>query len=86
MVGLAGINLFRTTEMVRSGDEHVFIVRLWREHREIAGAPEQWRGRAKHMPSGDVRYFEDFDSLSRFMGSYVEDLPPSAVIERHSEP
>ncbi len=52
---------------------HVFIVRVWHEHREIEAAPPQWRGVIEHVPSGERRYLTDLRSISAFITHYLED-------------
>ena len=47
-------------------DTYVFIVRLWREPREIASAQPMWRGTVEHVPTGErcsVRRVQDVSTL-----------------------
>jgi hypothetical protein len=52
-------------------DTHVFILRIWRERREIEGAPAVWRGLIEHVPSGDQRYFCDLDDVPECVRPYI---------------
>jgi hypothetical protein len=49
-----------------------FIVRIWLERREIAGALPHWRGIVQHVESGRKEYFVDLDSITIFMSRYME--------------
>jgi hypothetical protein len=49
----------------------VFILRIWREAREIEGAPPQWRGMIEHVPSGERRSVQTLDSISAFIVPYL---------------
>ncbi|GIK41283.1 MAG: hypothetical protein BroJett011_51160 [Chloroflexota bacterium] len=53
-------------------DTHVFILRIWREGREIEGAEPVWRGVIEHVPSGERRYLGDLDEVSDFIVPYLE--------------
>lgn len=53
---------------------HVFIVRVWLEPRELAGARAEWRGVIEHMASGEVRYVHDLDDLVATIAPYLADL------------
>ncbi len=46
---------------------HVFIVRVWREQREIEGAMPTWRGMIEYVPSGERRYLKDLDEIRGFI-------------------
>ena len=48
-----------------------FIVRIWLEHREIAGALPVWRGMIEHVTSGKRMYVSDLDHIVVFMADYV---------------
>ncbi len=49
----------------------VFIVRFWREAREIAGAAPEWRGVIEHLSGGERRYMKDLDEITAFIALYV---------------
>jgi len=51
---------------------HVFVVRIWREPREIPGASPQWRGVIERMSGGERRYVKDVDEISAFIAPYLE--------------
>lgn len=48
-------------------DEHAFIVRVWREPRELPGARPLWRGSVEHVTSGVQRYLNALEELSEFV-------------------
>jgi len=54
-------------------DTQVFIVRFWRESRELEGAHPIWRGSVEHMPSGQRIYVKNFKEVERVMSSFVRD-------------
>ncbi len=53
---------------------HAFIVRVWREPREIEGAPPEWRGMIEHVGTGRRRYIKDLREITDFMALYLEQL------------
>jgi hypothetical protein len=55
-------------------DTHVFIVRIWREPREIEEAQAEWRGVVEHIPTGQRRYFKDMDEIKHFVQPYLLEL------------
>jgi len=52
-------------------DRHSFIVRIWREPREIEGLAAEWRGLVERVGSGERRYFQRLDELVSFMQGYM---------------
>jgi hypothetical protein len=42
---------------------HTVILRLWSEAPGTAGGPEEWRGEAVHVPSGNVLYFRTLEAM-----------------------
>jgi len=52
-------------------DRHTFIVRIWREPREIEGLVAEWRGLIERVASGDRRYFQRLDELVSFIQDYM---------------
>jgi hypothetical protein len=50
---------------------HTFIVRIWREPREVEGMTPEWRGLIERVGSGDRRYFHRLDELISFMQGYM---------------
>ncbi len=53
---------------------HSFIVRIWREPREILGARPQWRGLIEHVASGQRRYVTDLEGIANFIKPYIRQL------------
>lgn len=60
-----------------SENSHVFIVRIWGEPREIAGAAPEWRGVIEQIPGGERRYLKELDDIVAFIGSYVPGMGSS---------
>lgn len=60
--------------MPREDDRHAFIVRIWREPREIPGATPKWRGWIEHVASKEHRAFEDLYSIVTFIEPYLMQL------------
>ncbi len=60
---------------------HVFVVRIWREDREIEGAAPQWRGSIEHVRDGQRRYVKTLSKVIEFIVPYLEamgvDVTPS---------
>jgi hypothetical protein len=46
---------------------YAFIVRIWYERREIAGAQEEWRGVIESLASGNRRYVKDLNDIPEFI-------------------
>ena len=46
---------------------HVFIMRIWREPREVEGAEPEWRGVVEYLATGDKSYFNSLDTLLAFL-------------------
>jgi hypothetical protein len=61
---------------VTSPDEHthVFILRIWRERREIEQASPKWRGVITHLTSEKKQYFEELDKISEFIIPFIEEM------------
>ncbi len=60
-------------------DNHVFILRIWREPRENQAAWQSWRGKIEHVDTGQERYVADLQEINRFILEFLtkEDLDPS---------
>ena len=59
--------------------EHVFVVRLWREPREVPNMPTCWRGSVRHLgpaeDASDQRYFDDLRRVPAIIREYLVDVP-----------
>ena len=67
-------------------DTQVFIVRFWRETRELAGAHPIWRGSVEHVPSGKRIYVKNFKEVEGAMSSFVpetEKRKPDSGWKKH---
>jgi hypothetical protein len=51
---------------------HIFILRIWREPREIAAAPAVWRGVIQYAPTGERRAIQELADIILFITSYTE--------------
>lgn len=56
-------------------EAHSFVIRIWRENREVAEATAEWRGWIKHTQSGQRHYFRDVDEIRHVVASYLDDTP-----------
>lgn len=52
----------------------MFIVRIWREPREIKDAVPEWRGVIEHVGSGERCYLKELDEIAAFMVPYLEEM------------
>jgi len=57
-----------------------FIIRIWWESNEEANKTF-WRGRAEHIQSGEVFYFETPEDLIRFMMQCLKEVPAQSRVE-----
>jgi hypothetical protein len=55
-------------------DTHSFILRCWREPRELEEAEPVWRGEVEHVPTGKHVYFKNFEELKQFLTSYLPEI------------
>jgi hypothetical protein len=55
-------------------DTHSFILRCWREPRELEAAEPVWRGEVEHVPTGKRVYFNNFEELKGFLASYLPEI------------
>ena len=58
--------------MLLEDNTSAYIVRVWLEPREVAGAPVEWRGSIEHVASGMTRYLTDLDEIGRFIRPFLE--------------
>jgi hypothetical protein len=59
----------------------IFSVRLWSE--KLGDGQREWRGQVRHVPSGETRYFREWEVLAAFMQAMLPDLDggASSVLE-----
>jgi hypothetical protein len=55
-------------------DTHSFVLRCWREPRELEEAESVWRGEVEHVPTGKRIYFKNFEELKQFLASYLPEI------------
>jgi len=48
---------------IPESEQHSFIVRFWRQRREIQGEPPDWRGSIVNAAGGQRRYFLTFQEM-----------------------
>jgi len=59
--------------MESSGEsDHAFIIRIWKENREVEGASPTWRGVIEHVRSEEKRYLVDFSGVAAFIIPYLQ--------------
>jgi hypothetical protein len=50
---------------------HVFILRIWREAREIEGATSEWRATIEHVASGERRHARRLGEIEPILARYL---------------
>ena len=53
-----------------------FIIRLWRERRDVSATDSGWRGTAVHVQSGTERGIQELEDLITFMQTWLESSSP----------
>jgi hypothetical protein len=51
--------------------EHLFVVRIWREYREIEGEEPRFRGMIQHAVTGEKQYFNDISYIAAFLAAHL---------------
>lgn len=54
--------------------DHAFIIRIWRENRELEDAPPTWRGVIEHVSTGKRRYLQELAHILAFIIPYLEKM------------
>ena len=57
---------------------HVFILRIWREPREIEGATSEWRATVEHVDSGARRHAKTLSEIAPILAGYLEGSSPKS--------
>lgn len=52
----------------------VFIVRVWREAREIEGAKPLWRGMIELIPTGERQYLTTLDEITAYIARRLAEM------------
>jgi hypothetical protein len=55
-------------------NDQAFIIRIWKERREIKGASPIWRGVIVHVQTGKRRYLHDVGDIIAFINSCIEEM------------
>lgn len=53
---------------------HVFILRIWREPRELADAAPEWRGFIEHASRGRRQYITRLADITDFITPYLREM------------
>lgn len=62
-------------DMKQTGENaHSFIVRIWREAREIKGRQPEWRGVIEHVLSGEKRHLDDLEEIPKFIEPFLKGM------------
>jgi hypothetical protein len=59
---------------------HLFTIQLWQE--ELGQGQTEWRGKAQHVSSGNVRYFRDWPGLIRILQTMLSTPEPDTRSEQ----
>jgi len=63
-------------------DTQVFVVRFWRETRELEGAHPIWRGSVEHLPTGQRMYVKNLKEAESVMSSFVPEAEKTGLDSR----
>lgn len=55
-------------------NRHVFILRIWRESRELAGKSPEWRGEIECVRSGERRFLKRLHEIAEFVAPYLDEM------------
>lgn len=61
-------------------ETHSFVIRLWRENRDLSGATAVWRGWVEYIPTGQRHYFQDTKRLYDIVFNYLGQSPDLATL------
>jgi hypothetical protein len=50
---------------------HLFVLRLWQE--DLGEGQVEWRGKVRHVLSGEVHYFRDWPALTALLLTMLAD-------------
>ena len=59
----------KATSKVQHIRSHLFMVRMWLE--DLGEGRTEWRGQVKHVVSGEVRYFREWNNLMTILQEMV---------------
>ncbi len=65
-----------------------FIIRIWREPRELRGAPTIWRGELEHVASQKRHFFRNLGDLVALIRPYLRKMgidPDLPAADEHHE-
>jgi hypothetical protein len=68
---------------MQSHISHLFTIRMWPE--EVGANQIEWRGQARHIPSGQACYFRDWPSLTDFLERTLSGHPSAPQPGREIE-
>lgn len=61
-------------------NEHIFVIRIWWEYREIEGESPSYRGMIQDVTTGEKHYFRDLNTTIRFIAPYLEEMHVKAKL------
>lgn len=64
-VGPYGTENSRAETVPDTPHSQLFTLSLWQE--DLGGGASEWRGKVRHVPSGETRYFRDWPILIAFL-------------------
>jgi hypothetical protein len=53
---------------------HTFVLRIWKESRELDGALPEWRGSIEHVANQERRFVRTLQDVILFIASYIEHM------------
>ena len=66
-------------------ETHSFVLRCWREPRELEAAESVWRGEVEHVPTGKRIYCKNFEELKGFLASYLPEITAEETRKEETE-
>lgn len=67
----------------QKSNSHLFTIRVWIE--DDADNQMQCRGKLKHIPSGEIRYFRGWTSLIPLMLNLLRRYPSPQINEQNED-
>jgi len=61
-----------TTEWRAVQTHYSFLIRIWAEPREIAGAPDVWRGSIEEVITGERCYFVNLNQIEAYVRGFLK--------------
>lgn len=55
-------------------EAHSFVIRIWRENRDILGEKAEWRGWIVHTQSGQRYYFREIGEIDEIVAGFLSSV------------